>query len=164
MAFSDLVTVVQRCQRHLLYETGGILSKEVTLPFTSRFEKPWLLFECKADPRYSFRCHELRLGPEGNPEAVYFDKKNVGFHGYVGRLYPTLGSLRGYMSDSDSWSRIGVHVRGGEAIECLSQERMMNDLYDELAAGMWTARHALDEKDRDERLIAMGLHCGEKTD
>jgi len=163
MALSDLLTIAQWYQRHLLYETGGILSREMKLPFASSFEKPWVLFECTADPRYSFRCHELRLGPEGNPEAVYFDKKDVGFHGYVGRLYPTLGSLRGYVSGSDIWGRIGVHVRGGEAIECLSQKQIVDALYDQLAACMWMAKHELEEKDVEERRIAMEVCGDEKT-
>jgi hypothetical protein len=164
MTLSDILKIAGWYQRHLLYETGGILSRKMTLPFASSFEKPWVLFECTADPRYSFRCHELRLGPEGNPEAIRFDKKTVGFQGYVGRLYPTRGSLRGYVSGNDIRGKIGVHVRGGEAIECLSNEQIMNGLYDLLAAGIWTAKQKLEQKNWDERQIAREVCGGEKKE
>jgi hypothetical protein len=117
---------------HLDFESGGILSKPVSLEYRVQGHQPWAIFECLENEAYNFAVHELQFGVmEGNSAAVYWilasKEKKVEFQGFANRLYPHIGLLRGYLSVPKDNYKMGIQVRKGGILKLKTQKELIED-------------------------------------
>ncbi len=113
------------------FEQPGILSKKVTLNYRGESRQPWLDMICLEDEKYSFKAHELELGPK---EAVYWNLaaqhgKEIVFEGYKDMFYSSgLGKLRGYLSLKDGYPKTGLWIKKGRVRRVRPKEEMNRGL------------------------------------
>ena len=114
----------------VLFESGGPLSRRVSINYGAVSSNPWICFNHPSDEDLSFRIHNLEFGEERQGEAMLLHTsvqkgKQVVFNGFVSRLH-FLGKnkMRGYIEIPSDYYRLGVVVNDGRVTEMITTGEM----------------------------------------
>lgn len=109
------------------FDQGGLFCKKISLEYKAKSIQPWVVFNCKSDPRLSFQVHDLELK---ETDAAYWhltaqSKKKITFNGFIHQLYHLgFGNLSGYMENKNESYQTGMSIRNGRVQRVRTQEEL----------------------------------------